>query len=288
MTVDRGGRTVIESKKITAGYVISRAALIVFLICTLFPFLWILITSFKPENEVFGNNALSIISQHPTIQSYINVITQKDILMSVKNSFIIASTCTLYVVIVASMSAYIIARFSFKGKAVLMGLILSVSMFPQMIVVGPLFKMYYKLNILNSYWITLAYSTITLPSAVWIMVAHFKQVPPALEEAAKIDGCSIWGTLWRIIFPLAGPGIATTAIITFIAAWNEYLLSYTMNANYNIQSVPVRIGYLRTQFTVFWSEISAATVIVTIPTLIIVLLFQKQIISGITNGAVKE
>ncbi|MDL2253152.1 carbohydrate ABC transporter permease [Ruminococcaceae bacterium OttesenSCG-928-I18] len=262
--------------------------IVLFLVISLFPFFWILVTSFKPEAEVMGAGAFRIIAENPTVQNYVTVIAERGMLMSIKNSFIVSGVCMLYVVAVASMSAYIISRFNFRGKALLMGLILSVSMFPQMIVVGPLFNMYYNLGILNSYWITLAYSTITLPSAVWIMVTHFKQVPLALEEAAKIDGCTIWGTLWRIIFPLAAPGVATTAIMTFIAAWNEYLLSYTMNIDYNYQTVPVRIGYLRTQFTIFWSEISAATIVVTIPTLIIVLIFQKQIVAGIVNGAVKE
>jgi len=170
----------------------------------------------------------------------------------------------------------------------LMGLILSISMFPQMIIVGPVFNMFYKADMLNSYWVVLAYSTITLPSAVWIMVTHFKRIPIAVEEAAKIDGCSPWGILWRVIFPVAAPGVFTTGIMTFIAAWNEYLLTFTLNADKAYQTVPVAINALRTQFSILWGDITAATVVVIIPTLIIVLLFQRQIISGMMSGAVKE
>ncbi|HWR22444.1 MAG TPA: carbohydrate ABC transporter permease, partial [Feifaniaceae bacterium] len=126
------------------------------------------------------------------------------------------------------------------------------------------------------------------PAAVWIMVAHFKRIPPSLEEAAHIDGCSMWQTLWRVIFPIAMPGVFTTAIMTFIASWNEYLLTFTLNASKEFQTVPVAINALRTQFSILWGEITAATVIVIVPTLIIVLLFQKQIVSGLTSGAVKE
>ena len=169
-----------------------------------------------------------------------------------------------------------------------MGIILAVSMFPQMILIGPIFNMFYKFNILNTYFISLAYCTITLPSATWIMVTHFKQVPLALEEAAKIDGCSSWAILWKIIFPIAAPGVFATAIISFIAAWNEYLLSCTLNQQESMQSVPVRISYLRGEYTIFWSEITAAAIVVIIPTLLMVLLFQKQIVAGIANGAVKE
>ena len=261
---------------------------VIFLMITIFPFFWILISSFKPESEIFGANAYRIIAENPTLENYRTVIVEKVMLRAIGNSFVMSAATTFYVVIVASMSAYIISRFKFKGKALLMGLILAVAMFPQMIVVGPIFNMFYKLKILNTYWVCLAYSTITLPSAVWIMVAHFNQVPLALEEAAKIDGCSTWGMLWRIIFPIAAPGVFTTAIMSFISAWNEYLLSCTLNINENIQTVPVRLSYLKDQFTVFWSQIAAATVVVVIPTLLIVLLFQKQIVAGISNGAVKE
>ena len=259
---------------------------VIFLMITIFPFFWILISSFKPESEIFGANAYRIIAENPTLENYRTVIVEKGMLRAIGNSFVMSAATTFYVVIVASMSAYIISRFKFKGKALLMGLILAVAMFPQMIVVGPIFNMFYKLKILNTYWVCLAYSTITLPSAVWIMVAHFNQVPLALEEAAKIDGCSTWGMLWRIIFPIAAPGVFTTAIMSFISAWNEYLLSCTLNINENIQTVPVRLSYLKDQFTVFWSQIAAATVVVVIPTLLIVLLFQKQIVAGISNGAV--
>ena len=263
-------------------------SVVIFLMITIFPFFWILISSFKPESEIFGANAYRIIAENPTLENYRTVIVEKGMLRAIGNSFVMSAATTFYVVIVASMSAYIISRFKFKGKALLMGLILAVAMFPQMIVVGPIFNMFYKLKILNTYWVCLAYSTITLPSAVWIMVAHFNQVPLALEEAAKIDGCSTWGMLWRIIFPIAAPGVFTTAIMSFISAWNEYLLSCTLNINENIQTVPVRLSYLKDQFTVFWSQIAAATVVVVIPTLLIVLLFQKQIVAGISNGAVKE
>lgn len=259
-----------------------------FLLVNIFPFFWILITSFKPSSEIFGANAFRIIADDPTLQNYITVLFEKNIPRSILNSFVVSIVTTLYVVVIASMSAYIISRFRFRGKGLLMGLILGISMFPQMIIVGPVFNMYYKLNLLNSYWVALPYSTITLPSAVWIMVTHFRRIPLSIEEAARMDGCSAWGVLWRIIFPVAAPGAFTTAIMTFIAAWNEYLLTSTLNADASYQTVPVAINSLRTQFAILWGEITAATIVVIVPTLLIVLLFQRQIVSGMTNGAVKE
>lgn len=267
--------------------IISTIIIILFMAIMIFPFLWILITSFKPGSEIFGKTAFNIIAQNPTMENYSTVIS-KGILDSIKNSLIVSVITTVYVVAVSTLCSYILARCHFKGKQLLMAGILAVSMFPQMIVVGPIFNMFYKLDILNSYWVTLAYSSITLPSATWIMVAHFKRIPLALEEAAHIDGCNAWQTLWKVIFPVALPGVFTCAIMTFISAWNEYLLTCTLNSDKMYQTVPVAINALRTQFSILWGEITAATVVVVIPTLIIVLLFQKQIVSGMTSGAVKE
>ncbi|MDD4075762.1 MAG: carbohydrate ABC transporter permease, partial [Eubacteriales bacterium] len=236
---------------------VSTIIIVLFLAVMVFPFFWILITSFKPTEEIFGKTAFQIIANNPTLVNYSQVL-DKGILTSIKNSFIVSTVTTLYVVIVATLSAYILARCRFKGKTALMALILGVSMFPQMIVVGPIFNMFYKLNLLNSYFVTLAYSSITLPAAVWIMVAHFKRIPISIEEAAHIDGCSQWQTLWKVIFPVALPGVFTCAIMSFIAAWNEYLLTCTLNSDKAFQTVPVAINALRTQFSILWGEITAA------------------------------
>ena len=274
-----------KTKKSTK--VISTIVIVLFLAIMVFPFFWILITSFKPGEEIFGKTAFQIIANNPTTQNFKTVV-DKGIINSIKNSLIVSLLTTAYVVAVSTLSSYILARCKFKGKNMLMALILGVSMFPQMIVVGPIFNMFYKLNLLNSYWVTLAYSSITLPSATWIMVAHFKRIPISIEEAAHMDGCSTWQTLWKVIFPVALPGVFTCAIMTFISAWNEYLLTCTLNSDKMFQTVPVAINSLRTQFSILWGEIIAATVVVVIPTLIIVLLFQKQIVSGMVSGAVKE
>jgi len=269
---------------IYAGYL----AILGFLLVNVFPFFWMVVTSIKPSHEIFGANAFRVIAENPTLQNYIIVMFEKNMLRAIGNSLLVSTITMFYVVVVASMSAYIISRFSFKGKSLLMAFVLSVSMFPQMIIVGPVFNMFYRFDMLNSFWVVLPYSTITLPIAVWIMVTHFKRIPLSVEEAASIDGCSSWRTLWQIIFPLAAPGVFTTAIMTFIAAWNEFLLASTLNVNIRFHTVPVAINSLRTQFAILWGEITAAAVVVIIPTLIIVLLFQKQIISGIVSGAVKE
>ncbi|CCQ98291.1 Binding-protein-dependent transport systems inner membrane component [[Clostridium] ultunense Esp] len=269
-------------------WILFGLVVLIYLVIMVFPFFWIFITSFKTSGEIFGDGAFRVIPQSPTLKNYTIILFEKGILNAIKNSFIVATTTTLYVVAVATLTAYAISRFNFRGKNLLLGLILAVSMFPQMVVVGPIYTLFLKLGLLNSYWIVLPYSTITLPVAVWILVTHFNQIPLALEESAKIDGATPLQTLYKIVFPLAAPGVFTTAIIVFIAAWNEFLLTITMNANERFHTVPVAISFLRTQFEILWGEVAAATTIVTIPTLIIVLFFQKQIVSGLTTGGVKE
>ncbi|RYL93287.1 carbohydrate ABC transporter permease [Sporolactobacillus sp. THM19-2] len=267
---------------------LGAAVILVFLFGMIFPFFWILITSFKPNGEIFGAGAYSLIADHPTWDAYREVLFNKGILNSVKNSLIVATTTTVYIIVIATLAAYAISRFHFWGKNVLLGLILAVSMFPQMIMAGPMYNLFMNLHLTNSYAVVLPYSTITLPIAVWILVTHFNQIPIALEESAKVDGATPFQILYKIVFPLAAPGVFTTAIIVFIAAWNEFLLTITLNSNASYQTVPVAVSFLRTQFQILWSEVSAATVIVTLPTLIIVLLFQKRIVSGLTSGGVKE
>lgn len=262
--------------------------IILFLFAMVFPFIWIFITSFKSSGEIFGTGAFNIIPESPTLSNYVNVLFEKNILKAVFNSFIVATTTTVYVILVATFCSYAISRFDFKGKSVLLGLVLAVSMFPQMIITGPVYNLFYQFDWLNSYFVVLPYSTITLPMAVWILVTHFNQIPLALEESATIDGATRIQTLVKIVFPLAAPGVFTTAIITFIAAWNEFLLTITLNSNSSYHTVPVAISFLRTQFSILWGEVAAATAVVTVPTLIIVLVFQKQIVSGLTSGGVKE
>lgn len=263
------------------------AAIILYLLIIIFPFIWVMLTSIKPENEIWGPNALRPIASNPTFEHY-QALFRAGILNNLKNSIIISSITTLYVTLISSFAAYAIARLKFYGKSILIFVILATSMFPQMIVVGPIYRLFVDLGITNSYWITLPYSMISLPIATFILINHFAKIPKEMEESATMDGASQLTTFFKVILPLALPGIFTAAIMTFIGVWNEFLLSLTLNPDAAWRTAPVAISFLRGQFQIFWGQVTAATVIVTIPTLIIVLLFQKQIISGITSGAVKE
>lgn len=261
--------------------------MVLYLFIILFPFIWVAITSFRPESEIWGRNALNLSEANFTLENY-RLVFKTPILNSLKNSLVISAITTLYVTFVASLGAYAIARLDFKFKKLLTVVVLAVSMFPQMIVIGPIYRMFVQLGWTNSYYISLPYSNITLPVATFILITHFAQIPKEMEESATMDGSSRINTFFKIVLPLAAPGIFTAGIIVFIGAWNEFLLSLTLNTNEAWRTATVNISFLRGQFEIFWGQVTAATVIVTIPTLIIVILFQRQIVSGLTSGALKE
>ncbi|WP_349409638.1 carbohydrate ABC transporter permease [Pseudalkalibacillus sp. SCS-8] len=263
--------------------------LFVFIFLVMFPFLWILISSFKPVSELFGEKAFIPYTSDPTLENYRSVFVNHPFLVYLKNSLIVSGVTTIYTVFIASFAAYAIARMQFKGKTIILGLVLSVSMFPQVATISPIYIILKNLGLTNSYiGLIIPYTTITLPLSIWILVTFFRKIPFDLEEAARIDGASIMQTYWRVILPLAVPGIFTTAILVFIAAWNEFLFALVLNTEEAYKTVPVGIAMFQGQFTIPWGEISAATVVVTIPLVIMVLMFQRRIVSGLTSGAVKE
>ncbi|WP_338778501.1 carbohydrate ABC transporter permease [Metabacillus sp. FJAT-52054] len=263
--------------------------LAVFVFVVMFPFLWILLASIKPATELFGEKAFTPLTDNPTFKNYISVFVDYPFLTYLKNSFIVSISTTLYTVFVASFAAYAIARLQFKGKTVILGLVLSVTMFPQIATISPIYIILKNLGLTNSYLgLIIPYTTIALPLSIWLLVTFFRKIPFELEEAARMDGATIMQTFWRVIFPLAAPGLFTTAILVFIAAWNEFLFALTINTDVAYKTVPVGIALFQGQFTIPWGEISAATVVVTVPLVILVLLFQRRIVSGLTSGSVKE
>ncbi|MBA4543684.1 MULTISPECIES: carbohydrate ABC transporter permease [Thermoactinomyces] len=259
------------------------------LIVILFPFFWQFIASVKPPLELFGDRAFNFIPQHPTFDNYVRVFTERPFAIYLWNSLVVSIFTTLYCILIASFASYAIARLQFKGKTVILGLILAVSMFPQIATIAPIFLFMQEMNLTNSYLgLIIPYTTFALPLSVWNLTSFYRKIPADLEEAAKMDGANIMQTFWRVVFPLAVPGTFTTAILTFIAAWNEFLFALTINTDENMKTVPVGIALFQGQYTIPWGEIAAASVMVTIPLVVMVLIFQRRIIAGITAGAVKE
>jgi multiple sugar transport system permease protein len=263
--------------------------LFIFVFFVMFPFLWILLSSVKPLTDLFGANAFNWFTDNPTLKSYISVFVNYPFERYLWNSLVVSLITTVYTVFVAAFAAYAIARLDFKGKTLILGVVLSVSMFPQIATISPIYIFLKNFGLINSYLgLIIPYTTFALPLSIWLLVTFFRKIPFDLEEAAKIDGATPMQTYFKVILPLAMPGIFTTSILVFIAAWNEFLFALTINTAEKFKTVPVGIAMFQGQYTIPWGEISAATVIVTVPLVIMVLLFQRRIVSGLTSGSVKE
>lgn len=259
----------------------------IFMVFIVFPFFWQFMTSIKPMDELYLMPPIWIPSKI-NLEFYYSVFFKRPFLIYLKNSAIVAGSSTLFAVFVASFAAYALARLNFRGKNLILSMVLAVSMFPGIAIVSSLFIMLRQVGLLNSYLgLIITYITITMPLSVWILTTFFREIPTSLEEAAKVDGASPLKTFFLIIFPLAAPGLFTTAILVFISSWNEFLYSLVFNTKDTMRTVPVGIAMFPGDYNYPWGDIAAASVVVTVPLILLVLLFQKRIISGLTAGAVK-
>ncbi|HHV63341.1 MAG TPA: carbohydrate ABC transporter permease [Firmicutes bacterium] len=249
------------------------------------PFAWQIITSIKPAREL--TTLPPILPSQVTVEHYIRVF-ERPFGKYIMNSVIVASATTIFCLVVGSFAAYALGRLRMKGKMIILSMVLAVSMFPEIAIVSPLYVVMRNLKLLNTYpALIFPYTTFAMPLTLWILTSFFREIPAELEEAAKIDGCSPLQAFWKVILPIAAPGMFTTAILVFIAAWNEFLFALTFTKTIQAQTIPVGIAMLPTMYHVPWGSIAAASVIVTIPLIILVLVFQRRIISGLTAGAVK-
>ena len=258
----------------------------VVVLASLLPFLWFVDTSFKNEIEVTSIPPSLVPSFN--LDFYRSSINNYNLLHFIKNSVIIAGSVTVITIVLSILAGYSLSRLRFRYKGVIMGSLLAVSMFPQISIAGPVWRILESLGWLNSYQgLVLPYVTLTLPLGVWIMASFFKELPVELEDAAKIDGCSHLQTLLRIILPLASPGVFTAAILVFIYAWNEFFFALLIMTRQDYQTLPVGIALFQGQYTLPWGEIAAASTVATVPLIVLVLLFQRRIVRGLSAGAIK-
>ena len=253
---------------------------------SLCPFLWFVLTSFKSQIQV---EAIP-----PTwwpdgsLVFYASALVEHRLLHYVRNSVIVAGGTTVVALAIATPAAYALARLRLPGKTWILGGLLGVAMFPPIVIAGPIWQILERLGGLNTHWgLVLPYVSLTLPLAVWILTTFFHELPVELEEAARIDGCTTWQALYKIMLPLAAPGLFTAAILTFIYAWNEFFFALLILTDPERQTLPVGIALFQGEFIMPWGEIAAASVIATLPLIILVLLFQRGIINGLSAGAVK-
>jgi multiple sugar transport system permease protein len=260
------------------------AAIVVF---CLLPFYWLVNISLKTGPDLSSSD---IIPPNPSLDNYQSIFQLSAFTRALANSAIVSLVTTFLGIIVGAFAAYALARLKMRGKAILLAIVLSITTFPQIAIAAPLFRLWADIGLYNTLiGLVIPYLTFALPLSIYILVSFFREIPRDLEEAALVDGATHFEAFRKVVVPLAAPGLATTAILAFIAAWNEFLLATTLTSSQAARTVPVAISQFTgsSQFEVPLGTQSAASVVISIPLIILVLLFQKRIVAGLTAGAVK-
>ncbi|GGK86135.1 carbohydrate ABC transporter permease [Deinococcus radiotolerans] len=272
-------------------YYLQRAAFYLLVIVIAFyllaPFLWAVLTSLRSPGDLFLPPA-QFITAETTFQNYTQVFSNPNFQRGLLYSLIVAVGSVLISLLIGSFAAYALGRFRFKGKQIIMYVILAVSVFPQIAVLSGLYTLISNLGLYNNpVGLILTYLIFTIPFTVWVLTSFVRDIPGELEEAALVDGASPLQTLFQVLFPVMMPALVTTGLLAFINAWNEYLFALTFTSTN--RTVPVVIANYSgaTQFDQPWGPIMAASIVVTVPLIILVLVFQRNIVSGLTAGAVK-
>ena len=260
---------------------------LVIIVYTMVPVLWIVSLSFKEGDDI---NNKKFLPTHWTLENYRTVFDTSLFTSALRNSIGISLISTVISVTLATLAAYAIARLNFRGKRLVLSTALAIAMFPTVALVGPLFDMWRSLGIYDT-WIGLIipYMSFTLPLSIWVLAAFFREIPWEMEQAAQVDGATSWQAFRKVIVPLAAPGVFTAAILTFFFAWNDFVFGISLTATDNARPVPAALAFFTgaSFFQQPTAAISAAAVIVTIPVIALVLIFQRKIVAGLTSGAVK-
>jgi len=252
------------------------------------PFYWMVVSAFRRPADQFSN---ALIPRPFSLQNFKDVFSANNgFQRGLLNSLIVAGSVTILTLVIGMIAAYTLARLDFRGKNLVLAIIITTSMFPGISLVVPLLKLFINIHWINTYQAMIVPSlSFALPLAVWNLTAFFRQMPQELEQAAMVDGCTPWQAFRKIIIPLAAPGVFTTAIIAFVAAWNEFIIALTMTNKSDFFTAVVAISQFqgKTGRDIPVGSQMAAGVILTVPLLIMVLAFQRRIVSGLTAGGVK-
>lgn len=250
------------------------------------PFAWQLVTALKPENQLAQLPPL--LPHPPTGRHFGTVLATPGFLRVAGNSVVVATAAVLLAFALGIPAAYALAKLNLRGRGPLLGALLCLSMFPPIANVAPLYLTFIQLRIRDSLLaVVLAHSVFALPFAIWMLTNFFREIPDELYQAARIDGCSHLGILRHVVLPLAAPGLLSVGLLVFIFSWNEFLYALTLTATEQARTLPVAIALFPGVHELPWGEIAAAAVLATLPVVVLVLVFQRRIVSGLTTGAVK-
>ncbi|WP_018151541.1 carbohydrate ABC transporter permease [Leeia oryzae] len=274
-------------KKLTLGTLLYYVLVSIVLVACLFPFLYTIGSSLKRGNELF---ATSLWPAHPSLSNYATLFHDQPFGAYLLNSVLVSGGAVVLSLLVSVLAAYALGRVSFRGRGVLMMCILGVSMFPQVAILSGLFELVRWLGLYDRLGaLVLTDLIFTLPFTIWVLVTFMRELPKELEEAALMDGVGVFTLIFRIFMPLLLPALAATSLLAFIGAWNEFLFALTFTISPEQRTVPVAMSMIAgaSSFELPWGTIMAASVIVTVPLILLVLACQRQIVSGLTAGAVK-
>ena len=257
------------------------------LVITIFPLYWILITSFKTPGAIFSY-PLTYWPEEFSLINYVTLFQKTDFGTYVVNSLIVATAAATIATFISMLSAYVLARFEFRSKSAVLMAFLVTQMIPTFIALGPLYLLMVKLNLVDSrFGLTLIYVAVSIPFCTIMLRGFFANIPDALEEAAMIDGCSRFGALFRVIVPIMKPGIVAAFIFNFVNSWNELFLSVTLMNKDENKTIPTALNGFISSFNIDWGSMSAAAVLTILPTMVLFAFASRYIVQGLTAGAVK-
>ena len=253
-----------------------------------FPVFWMFGSSFKKNSEIFASPP-SLFGAAPSLSAYVAIFNDPMKVRFFINSYVVALSVTALTLIVAILTAYAFSRFEFPGKRILNVIVISIQAVPPITLLIPYFGLMVTLRLYNTYQgLILTYMVFTLPYAIIMLTGYFNTLPRELDEAAKVDGASSFGALWRVLVPISIPGIVSVGVYTFMIAWNEYLFALTLTRTNDMRTVPIGIQLLMGQHSYEWNQMMAMSVLGSIPVVILFIFFQRYFIGGMTAGSVKS
>lgn len=261
---------------------------IVFLIFLLLPFIYTVFSSFMTRADL-SSMPVKFFPTKWILENYNKALTQQPLLNTAKNSIVLSSFVSILTITLSSMAAYSLCRTNIKGKKIILVILLAISLLPPITVLNPIFRLMSKVHLLNSYiGLGLAITVFELPVSIWFLTAYFESVPFSLEECAEIEGASLFQIFTKIIIPLTKPGLFSIGILTFIAAWNQFLFAQVLNTYEKRRMLTASLKLYQTTDEIPWGILSAASTLTVIPLILMVLIFQKRILAGVFDGGVKE
>ena len=261
---------------------------ITLLLILAFPFIWVVLISFRPDSEIFTRTFQLVTSF--TLDNYYKLLDGSPFPTYLRNSLVICTIATVIVVLISIVTAYGFSRHrTFRGRQVLLILVIATQLFPFVILITPLYATFFRLGLINNpLSLVISYIAVNLPFAIYMLLGYLDTIPRELDEAARIDGANVLQIIFRVILPVAWPGVVTVAVYAFVSAWDEFLFALTLMTSDENKTVPVGLAGFFGEYTTQWNLVMTASVISTLPTLVLFMFLQKKLVSDLAAGSIKQ